>query len=340
MKKLLLLLISNYLFSYTVISHKPIDYFIPEYRLLIDANIKSFSSGVSSGKVHFRSDRNRDFFSIAMRCKGNSCQATLPAPSKEVDKLSYFISVMNTQGEIYKTQVFSVGQKTLPKWQVGTGKEPLSIYSTTGEKSLSKVTGFEDRIVLKESFQQPKKRAVKKVVKKAQESPNSEYLMPLDEYQLKGVPAKSNYQQTIPSKSVVDFSGVWVIKRSLSSCSSSLSSQKLIKIESQNGKIVADQVAPNGTKFMFNDKQGWFSCKLTDDSSQGYLVGESSSYNYYSFLKSLQKDLSAGESVRVLEFNRDKISFELNFSGEKLWTSYIRQPSSSFYRGSGELQPQ
>jgi hypothetical protein len=341
MKKLLLILFSSSLFSYTVISHKPIDYFIPEYRLLIDADIKSFSSSVSKGKVHFRSDRNRDFFSAPMSCKIDNCQAVLPALSKEVDKLDYFISVIDSSGVIYKTQVFSVGQKSLPRWQLGNSKEPLQVFSPRGDKAISKINGFNDKVIIQERAKIREQSRKPKAIKKVIQPTSSESLMPLEEYQLKGMPkGGSSYNNQLSSKVEIDFSGVWIIKRSLSSCSSSLSSQKLIKIESKNGKIIADHIAPNGTKFTFSEESGWFSCRLIDDEQQGMLVGEQSRYTYHSFLKSLQSDLSDGERVQIVEFNRNKITFELSYRGEKLWTSYIKQPSNRFYQSVGTLQPQ
>jgi hypothetical protein len=311
-----------YLYSYTVISHKPIDYFIPEYRVVIDATVKNFSGGIKSGKVHFRSDRNREFFSVEMSCAEDICRGVLPAPSSVIVKIDYFISVLDRTGEIYKTQIFSVGKSRVPKWHLTGSHEPIRVYSISGDISKGGIVGFSDRLSVKEI---PVESRVETKKAKTIHSMDSNMLIPMEEFELNRV--TGSVTQKSKSREKVNLSGTWIVKRSLSTCTTGISSQKIIEITAKNGKIVSDRIYPNGTKFLYNPNS-WFTCKLVDDTSENILIGERSEYNYYDFLKSLKSDLSDDEVVELHQFSPEKISFQIKRGSVSLWTTYLRQSNS------------
>jgi hypothetical protein len=338
------------------IEHKPIEYFLPDYRVNIKANVKSYSSRILTGRVYFKSPSREKFFSVSISCNKNECNAVLPAPSKKTKTLEYFIAIKTVDGQIYKTQVFSVPQRNLPSWQIDSSNRPLVVYKLPSEKELKNIylEGFKDRMHvqyvkdiysseiehIKINEQNKTKISQEQNQKENKANQNRSSLIPLSEYKIKTADGKlvsPNLSDSAKSKGKVysnqkvDLTGVWLLKRNLSTCKSNVSAQKMIRIVSLQGVITNDYIAPNGTQFYYDPQKG-FVCKLIDDSRENILVGEKSSYTYGEFLDVLKSQLEVKESVNLNSFNSQKIAFEIVSPEKKFWTIYLRQPESSFVR--------
>lgn len=310
--------------SYVIIEHYPVKYFVPEYRVKFLANMKDYYHNFESAQLHFRASSldNGEFYTVDMSCNpDNRCEATIPAPMKTTKEIEYYIEAKDRVGDFYKTQNFSIPQIELPNWQVDD-RESVEIKTVSRVTKNVSIGGFSENVKIR--YVQDRVDNSHKVESRFMPSNEVPMIQPDDQI------VELNQIKSVSTDSV-DISGVWSVRRTLSSCLSGLYSHKVIKISSLGGKVTDNITYKQGTKFFYSQKDGYV-CQLVDDIDSGALVGESSIYTYNSFFESLKAGLGRGEYVKLIEFNSDKIVFELHSKGKVLTTIYKREPDSLFFQ--------
>jgi len=317
-------IITTNLLSYIIIEHVPIEYFVPNYRIKLSATMKDYYHNFTSAQLKFKSssESGDKFYHVDMSCNSdNICSTVIPAPMKSTKRVVYSIIAKDRVGDIYKTQTFSVPQITLPTWQIDDIK-PIQINSTSSIVQGVAIDGFSEKVQIK--YLNKKNDNSKKIESKFQ---------PPKEINMREPKTQRAEQNQIKGASIesIDLTGVWSIRRTLSTCTSGLYSHKVIKIESLNGIITESKSFKKGTKFFYSNKSGYV-CQLIDDNLDGALVGESSIYTYQSFFESLKNSLDSGEFVKLIEFSKDKVIFELHLKTNTLTTIYKREQEVLFFR--------
>ncbi len=256
-----------------------------------------------------------DFYSVEMSCFSETCRGTIPAPIKSTSSIDYYIEAYDTTDTKYKTQIFSAPHITLPSWQV-SDTTPIELLSLNRKIQNVSLKGFDEEVSIKHvsnnsgssrrvesKFVPPEEREMK-----SPESQVSEFS------QIKGVSEES-----------VDFTGIWSISRTLSTCHSGIYSHKMMKIESSNGVITRTQTFGRGTRFYYHPQDG-FVCQLIDDTRATSLNGQPAFHTYTSFFDSLKNGLKGQNSfVKLLKFGRDEIVFEVTMGFKTMKTTYKRE---------------
>lgn len=318
---ILIYIFNSSLFSYIIIEHKPIKHFIPDYRIKFDATMKDYYHNFISAQLKFKA-YSEEFYKINMKCtKENICSATIPAPKKTTKEITYFIEATDNIGDSYKTQNFIIPHIEIPSWQVDDGQS-IEIEANSKIIKNTSLDDFSEKVQIR--FIDNKSNNSYKVESRFRPPEEKEMLKPknqkIEKSQIKSVSIKS-----------LDLTGIWSIRRSLSSCKSGITSHKVIKIKSFNGNITSSTNFQKGTKFFYSDKDGYL-CQLIDDSQSGNLVGSSSIYTYESFFNSLKLSLGRGEHVKLLDFSKNKIVFELHAKDVILTTTYKREQKNIFFQ--------
>jgi hypothetical protein len=327
MKKyfLQIILLGNILYGYIIIEHTPIKYFVPDYRIKFQAKMKDYYHNFVSAKLKFMATGKMDsFFYVKMVCNpDNFCSATIPAPTNEVKEIVYFIEAKDRIGDIYKTQNYAIPQIPLPAWQVETTKDNINLESDVATAKNVNMKPFKESVdVLYSAGKLEKKKQIEsKFIPPKEEQMLSPAKQKIDKNQIKNV-----------TDETVDLTGIWAVRRTLSTCRSGLYSYKVIKIKSLNGVISESSNLNKGTRFLYTDKNGYV-CQLIDDNVNNSLVGENAIYTYKSFFTSLKRGLSSKEFVKLLEFGENLIKFELHLKdGKVLTTIYSREKQLSFFK--------
>jgi len=297
------------LFSYISIEFSPIEYFIPNYRIKFQATMKEYYHNLDSAKFKFRTSKDSKFYYVEMECSlDNKCEAMIPAPMKSTKMIQYFIEAKDKIGDVYKTQQFAVSQVQLPAWQMDT-KTIIKLQSDDLVIDNVALNGFSDKVQF-----QYQTGLGKKVDSKIH------------------LPQDIMMNQEKEADTEVNFTGIWSIRRTLSTCSSKLYSHKVIKIKSSSdNKIIESKHINEGTKLRYVENKGYV-CQLVEDNIDGALVGSDSVYTRQSFLESLQNSMSNNKAVELLEFSTNKIVFNLAFKNTTLTTIYKREKELSFLK--------
>ena len=287
--------------------------------------MKDYYHGFESAKLYFRpvsiSLQNLPFYTVYMECNPDKvCEATLPAPLKTTEQIEYYIEAVDNVGDIYKTQNFTIPQIELPNWQIDDIGS-VEIITTAKTTDNVPIDGFGERVQI---------RYISSNIDKAKRVESR--FVPSDEINM-----TKPEEQTIELNQIknvtdekVDLAGVWSVRKTLSSCLSGLYAHKIIKISSHNGKIIDNKTYKKGTRFLYTEKDGYV-CRLIDDTDSGSMVGQDSIYDYKSFFEALKFGLRDDEYVKLLEFSKDKIAYELHSKGKVLTTVYKREPDSIFF---------
>ena len=321
-----LVIIFTTLNGYIIIKHHPVKYFVPEYRIKFIANMKDYYHNFESAQLFFRAlssqTSNKGFYTVDMNCNPNNrCEAIIPAPLKTTQEIEYYIEAKDTVGDLYKTQNFTIPQIELPNWQIDNG-ESVEIKTTSKITNNVEIDGFGERVKIR--YIENRVDNLHKVESR---------FVPSDEVSMMKPDEQKVELNQIENASVesIDLTGVWSVKRTLSSCHSGLYSHKIIKISSYNGKITDNITYKKGTKFFYSPKEGYI-CQLVDDVQSGSLVGTDSIYTYKSFFEALKLGLKKGEYVKLIDFTHNKIVYELHSKGKVLTTIYNREPNSFFFQ--------
>lgn len=130
----------------TKIKHKPLAYFVPEHRILVEAEAMD-ESGISVMRCYFRSVREADFVFVEMK-SGSAFKGILPAPAKEAEAIEYLFLAVNGKNQVVKTDRFVMKNNptaSVPEWQK-VPSEGYVVVSTELGQAPKQLSGFKDSI--------------------------------------------------------------------------------------------------------------------------------------------------------------------------------------------------
>lgn len=134
----------------TTIEHNPPGYFVPEYRIQMDARVKD-PSGVELVRCYFRAAGEADFVFVPMTpTGGNSYSGILPAPSSATKQIEYLFLSVNEENVIVKTQAYVINgeeRDEAPSWQDIAQDDEIRVSMELDEVP-SELPGFSDNIVM------------------------------------------------------------------------------------------------------------------------------------------------------------------------------------------------
>ena len=182
LKIILISLVSLSTLIATEIKFEAIEYFVPNSRVVISADIED-ETGLAEARVYFKSIDSKLYPFVKMSCKAQKCKAILPMSDKETKTFNYIILFQNNIGEVFKTKIFTVSKRDmieLPSWQ-SFDNSPIEVKS---ELFLipKEIIGFDDDFKITAVKDRKKYGVVAKIIdmknagiKKLDEIPNSSY---------------------------------------------------------------------------------------------------------------------------------------------------------------------
>jgi hypothetical protein len=133
----------------TNISHTPVDYFVPGFRILVKALI-SDEGGVMMARCYFRAKGEADYVFVDMPLEvGNEYAGILPAPSESTEEIEYLLLAVNNDGVVVRSQEFfakRADDQEKPSWQDVDSTGNISI-KTELAQAPETLAGFSDSIV-------------------------------------------------------------------------------------------------------------------------------------------------------------------------------------------------
>lgn len=135
----------------TRVKHKPIPYFVPGSRILLDAEV-SDKSGIKLVRCYFKADDQAEYVFVPMtESSSGRYRAVLPAPAEYADRMTYLFLVVNRNEQVVKTHPFQVQksgpEKEPPQWQQTGTEGDLSIYTELPDPP-GAVAGFSDSVTI------------------------------------------------------------------------------------------------------------------------------------------------------------------------------------------------
>jgi hypothetical protein len=95
----------------TQIKHESPAYYIPGFRIILDADIKD-EAGLLVARCYFKTKKDKNFVFVDMLPKGNpGYQATLPAPWVNSESIEYVLVAVSKDKKVVRTQVFTMPEK-------------------------------------------------------------------------------------------------------------------------------------------------------------------------------------------------------------------------------------
>jgi hypothetical protein len=137
----------------TQIVHEGLPYFVPDHRIRMQTTVTD-DAGVDLVRCYFRATEQADFVFVGMEGGAEGVySATLPAPSPNTESIEYLFLSVNGDGEIVKTQTFSMAVREVspgeegevPEWQVAEKEGEIQV-STELAEAPEEVSGFSDSI--------------------------------------------------------------------------------------------------------------------------------------------------------------------------------------------------
>jgi hypothetical protein len=120
--------------SETRITHKPIDYFVAEKRIRLEATVAD-PKGVTLARAYFKAKTQADYLFVPMEAQQtlpNSYVAVLPAMAKSNESLEYLFLVVNGDNQVVKTEPLAAklreGQDA-PSWQMVPSEGKVSVWT-------------------------------------------------------------------------------------------------------------------------------------------------------------------------------------------------------------------
>jgi len=134
----------------TKIKHKPVKYFVPGKRIVLNADIKD-KRGIDIARCYFRAQGEADFVFVQMtQTEPGIFRAILPAPKTSTEAIDYVFLTVNSEKQVIKTQTFTIpknaNEDKAPIWQQ-TGSEGNIIVKTELAEAPSELAGFSDSII-------------------------------------------------------------------------------------------------------------------------------------------------------------------------------------------------
>jgi len=134
----------------TIIKHDALEYFVPDNRITLSAEIAD-EKGIEVTRAYFKSSDAMNYTFVSMDCKENVCNALIPAPSKETQAIDYLFLAKNTEGLVVKTQTYRVNINAtagkVPEWQSAKNDTAIGVKSELASTPQA-ITGFSDNILI------------------------------------------------------------------------------------------------------------------------------------------------------------------------------------------------
>jgi len=130
--------------------HDILEYFVPEKRIMVQAEVTQGASEVKLMRCYFRSTEYADYTFVEMKPeKGGMYKGILPAPSKETQMIEYLFLAADQKNQPVKTQVFGVKQagRATPAWQEVSSAGNIQV-STELTQAPASVSGFSDSVTM------------------------------------------------------------------------------------------------------------------------------------------------------------------------------------------------
>lgn len=134
----------------TAIKHKPIQYFVPDNRIKINAEVTD-KEVIKLVRCYFRAAGEAGYVFVTMQAgKEGVFESILPSPSKTTQTLEYLFLVVNEKNQVVRSQIFTVDKRdddTAPAWQQVASKGDIHV-STELANARATLPGFSDSIAL------------------------------------------------------------------------------------------------------------------------------------------------------------------------------------------------
>jgi hypothetical protein len=132
----------------TKVKHEPIEYFVPEKRIQLEAEV-SDKCDIKLVRCYFKSDAQADYVFVWMKqVKGDAYAGVLPSPAPDCNRIEYLFLAVNADNQVVKTQTFTVNVNVsakVPKWQEVSAGGEINLY-TELDKAPKSIPGFKDSI--------------------------------------------------------------------------------------------------------------------------------------------------------------------------------------------------
>ncbi len=128
--------------------HDILEYFVPEKRIMVQAEVTQGAAEVKLMRCYFRSTEYADYTFVEMKPeKGGVYKGILPAPSKETQMIEYLFLAADKNNQPVKTQLFGVKQanRETPAWQQVSAAGNIQV-STELTQAPASVSGFSDSV--------------------------------------------------------------------------------------------------------------------------------------------------------------------------------------------------
>lgn len=140
--------------SLPTVRHRPIQYFVPGYRVEVLASV-SDESGVDTVRCYFRQKGAVEYSYVDMSpVGGDQYRGVLPAPESENNEIEYLFLLVTGARCVFRSNPFVLGAGNErqqagepPRWQQVSEDEPLQV-GTDLETTLAGIPGFDDAVAL------------------------------------------------------------------------------------------------------------------------------------------------------------------------------------------------
>jgi len=131
------------------VKHESLAYFVPEKRIMVQAEVTQGAAEVRLMRCYFRSTEQADYVFVGMTSeKDGVYNGILPAPSKDSKTIQYLFLVVDQKNQPIKTQVFMMNKqddKDAPEWQQVSSDGDIQVSTELADAPKS-VPGFSDSI--------------------------------------------------------------------------------------------------------------------------------------------------------------------------------------------------
>ncbi len=134
----------------TTIKHRAPDFFIPRYRIEVEAKIID-ADGIEHARCYFRVVGEPVFFFVGMkRADGDVFKGYLPAPGRFAKEIEYVFLAVDGQKQVARSQEFILARgqaKSVPEWQYVSTEGALTVY-TELDPPAEHIYGFPDKLAI------------------------------------------------------------------------------------------------------------------------------------------------------------------------------------------------
>jgi hypothetical protein len=134
----------------TKMKHTPPDYFVPEHRIQMDAEVRD-PGGVELVRCYFKASGEADLVFVPMNPTGaNKYAGILPAPSTATGQIEYLFLAVNGENQVVRSQTFFIAadaDKKKPAWQDIPREGEIRV-SMELDAAPTELEGFSDNVAI------------------------------------------------------------------------------------------------------------------------------------------------------------------------------------------------